>query len=218
MLGTKKFLTRKLDQHSRIEKYKYRLVAPGLQSRVFFPDPGEGKYQDGVRCHRNSRLRCPSTRRGHGGENESYIELPHPYMLALVEKIRNGTQGERIRTLRLDPCLFRWVSCGQVAIISIVNIDDSLVVRTTKRDEEQGLVDFYSCFPIKDLEEPSEYLIYIVTRDRDAGRLKCHQRQYVLGMKAYFGIANFRAIPSEARGRPLPRRTGHRRMPRLMAY
>ena len=58
-------------------------------------------------------------------------------------------------------------------------MDDLLVARTTKRDEEQALKDLHSYFSIKDLGEASFYLECHISRDRDAGTLKLDQHQSV---------------------------------------
>ena len=50
-----------------------------------------------------------------------------------------------------DPCVFRRVLRGKVVVIVVVYVEDLLVARKTKRDEEQAIDDLRSCFPIKDL-------------------------------------------------------------------
>ena len=50
-----------------------------------------------------------------------------------------------------DPCVFRRVLRGKVVAIIVVYVDDLLVARKTKRDEEQAMKDLRSCFLNKDL-------------------------------------------------------------------
>lgn len=92
-----------------------------------------------------------------------------------------------------------------VVIIIVVYIDDLLVVRATKCEEEQALRDLYSCLSIKDLGERSFYLGRHITRDRDAGTLKVDQCQAVAER---FGTTKTRAIPSAAGGKGLAKADG----------
>ena len=52
-----------------------------------------------------------------------------------------------------DLCVFRRVLRGKVVVI-VVYVNDLLGAGVTKRDEEQALKDFKSCFPINHLRKP----------------------------------------------------------------
>lgn len=114
-----------------------------------------------------------------------------------------GTELEgRFERSRADSCGFRWVLRGKVVII-LVYVDNVLVASTTKRDEEQTLRDFYSCFSIKALGEPPFFLGYHITRDRNAGTLEFGQHRFVQVVAEGFEVNKTSAIPTVAGGKAL---------------
>ena len=161
-------------------------------------------------------------------EEEIYIELPETCresksQVGLLKKAmyglihagllwskKFGTELKKkgFERSQADPCVFRRVLRGRVVVIIVVYVDDLLVVSASKRDEEQALEDLHSCFPIKDLGEPSHYLGYSITRDRDAGTLKVDQRQYVQEIAERFGITKTSAIPTAAGRKALSKADG----------
>ena len=124
-------------------------------------------------------------------KGELYTELPEDYRNSChqVGRLQKAMYGlvhagllwsktfsaelaaRRFEQCQADPCVFRRVLRGKVVVIIVVYVDDLLVASETKRDEEQGINDLRSCFPIKDLGEAGYYLGCHITRDRDAGTL-----------------------------------------------
>ena len=102
-----------------------------------------------------------------------------------------------------DPCVLRRVLRGIVVVIIVVYVDDLLVAKETKCDEEQVINDLRSCFPIKDLEEAGFYLGCHITRDHAAGTLKFDQNHYVRTMTSKFNVEKTSTTPAAAGAEPL---------------
>ena len=103
---------------------------------------------------------------------------------------------------KADPCVFRQVLRGKVVVIVVVYVDDLLVASETKRDEEQAMKDFRSCFPMKDLWEAGFYFVYHIARNRDAGTLKLDQHRYVRTVNSKFNVEKTSTTPAAAGEKP----------------
>ena len=101
------------------------------------------------------------------------------------------------------PCAFGRVLRGKVVVMIVVYVDDLLVVRKTKRDEEQAMKGLRSFFPIKDLGEAGFYLECHIARDLDAGTLKLDQHHYVRTMASKFNVEKTSTTPAAAGAKPL---------------
>ena len=96
------------------------------------------------------------------------------------------------------PCAFGRVLRGKVVVMIVVYVDDLLVVRKTKRGEEQAMKGLRSCFPIKDLGEAGFYLECHIARDLGAGTLKLDQHHYVRTMASKFNVEKISTTPAAA--------------------
>lgn len=94
---------------------------------------------------------------------------------------------------------------------NFVYLENLIVANETRRDEEQALMDIYSCFPIKDLEVPLYYLGCRITRDRDASTLDVDHAKFVQAVAQRSGITKTSAIHPGQEERPSPRRNGDRK-------
>ena len=101
------------------------------------------------------------------------------------------------------PCAFGRVLRGKVVVMIVVYVDDLLVVRKTKRDEEQAMKGLRSVFPIKDLAKAGFYLECHIARDLDAGTLKLDQHHYVRTMASKFNVEKTSTTPAAAGAKTL---------------
>ena len=85
----------------------------------------------------------------------------------------------------------------------MVYVNDLLVASETKSDEEQGMKDLRSCFPIKDLGEVGFYLGCQITRGRDKGTLKLDQHCYVRTVASKSNVEKTSPTPAAAEAKPL---------------
>lgn len=95
------------------------------------------------------------------------------------KKFGMALDGKVFERSQAYPCVFRRDLHRKVVVIIVAYVDDLIVASATKSDEEQALRDIYFCFSVKDLGKASKFTGCYITRDRNAGRLKFDQHQYV---------------------------------------
>ena len=108
-----------------------------------------------------------------------------------------------------DPCVFRRKHSGKIVVITVVYVDDLLVLSKTKQEEHHALEHLRSSFPIKDLGEISYYLGCHITRDRKAKTVIFDQQRYAQTVTMRFEIRKtIIVIPVPTENAPLSKADG----------
>ena len=231
MLGTKPILAKNRKGRANTE-CKYRFVAQRFQQikgihydESSSPTPSEAsiKMVLGIAAVKDWQLRQLDGDMAY--LDALCIELPEDYrdscdQVGRLQKVMYGLvhagllrpktfsaelAARGFEQCQADPCVFKRVLRGKVAVIIVVYVDDLLVASGTKRGEEQAMKDLRSCFLIKDLGEEGFHLGCHIERDRDAGTLKLDQRRYVRTVTLIFNVEKASTPPAVVGAKPLSR-------------